>query len=97
MTGKDLARLGCALFVGMALAFPVGLMVAGGGGKADRPAPRNTTLPEHRDMFSPRVFDDPYVLEQQRRNVAALEAHCRDTGELCPEAGQARRWLDEQD
>lgn len=97
MAGRDLARLGCALALGMALAFPAGLMVA--GNRADRAPPSRgaASTAERRDVFSPRILDDPYFLEQQRRNVEALEAHCRESGESCVEAGQARRWLDRQD
>lgn len=96
MAGRDLVRLGCALLLGMALAFPLGLMVAGQRG-GNEPAPRSTASAERRDVFSPRVRDDPYFREQQRRNVEALEAHCRQSGESCAEAEQARGWLARQD
>ena len=42
-------------------------------------------------MFSPDVRGDPYVLDQLRGQVEALEAHCDATGELCAEARGARR------
>lgn len=96
MAGRDLARLGCALLVGMALAFPAGLMVAGQGDE-DAPRPRGDAAAERRNVFSPHVRDDPYFREQQRRNVEALEAHCRDSGALCAEAEQARRWIEQAD
>jgi hypothetical protein len=46
-------------------------------------------------VYSPKVLTDPYFLDRQRANVAVLEQHCRQTGELCAEARQARRWLEE--
>jgi hypothetical protein len=49
-----------------------------------------------RNVYSPIVVKDPYVLDRQRRVVDALEAQCRDTGDHCPEAKAARRWLNEQ-
>jgi hypothetical protein len=87
-------RLAGALLLGAALAFPAGLWLAGGGEGAD--SLRVQALAERRDVFSPSVRDDPYVLDAQRANVAALEAHCRRTGEGCAEARQARAWLNEQ-
>ncbi len=94
MTRHERARLGGALLLGAAVAFPAGLLLGGGGGDGARaPAPRGSAAV--RDAFSPRVQSDPYFLDRQRDNVAALEAHCEETGELCAEAGAARRRSDE--
>ena len=48
-----------------------------------------------RAIFSPRVLDDPYVIEQQKRVVETLEDACRRTREYCAEAEQARRRVEE--
>lgn len=93
MTGKDLTRLAAALLIGAALAFPAGMMLAR---RDDSPLARNPRPQAAvRDVFSPRVRSDPYFLDRQRENVEALELYCRDTGESCAEARDARRWLDQ--
>lgn len=97
MAWHDLAKLGAALLLGMALAFPLGMMVAGDRDE-DAPTDRGSgETAQRRDIFSPKVLDDPYFVQQQRRNVAALEARCRDTGEMCAEARAARGWLRSRD
>jgi hypothetical protein len=86
------------VLVGAALAFPVGMIVAGrgdGGSSANRPAPRADA--PLRDVFSPAVRDDPWFVERQREGVEALERHCADSGELCREARAARSRLAELD
>lgn len=82
-----------AFLLGIAIALPIGLMLAGDEASPTR-APAGAAA-ERRDYYSPRVVDDPYFVEQQRRNVSALEAHCEDTGQGCAEARAARRWLEE--
>ena len=93
MRGKELTRLAAALLLGAAIAFPAGLMLAGReeGAIAQRARPPGPV----RDVFSPSVRSDPYFLERQRENVEALESHCRQTGETCAEAREARRGFDE--
>src|SRR5688572_7585311 len=93
MTGQELTRLTAALLLGAALAFPVGLFVAG---REETPGPL-VRRPQAaiREVFSPNVRDDPYVAEQLNRQVETLEAHCRETGALCAEARGARRRLEE--
>lgn len=94
VTGRDLARLGLALLLGAAIAFPAGMMVAGSGSRSEdsRPrAPREGAA--MRDMFSPSIRDDPWFLERQREGVEALEGYCARTGENCAEARAARRRL----
>ena len=96
MTGKELARLAGALLIGAAVAFPAGLWLAG---EPERPAGPRAVPPRAevgRAVYSPRIKDDPYFLEQQRKGVQALEAECRRTGEFCAEAREARRGLDQQ-
>lgn len=97
MTGRELARLGGALLVGVALAFPAGLMVARWADAPDeRPAARLTGTADRRNVYSPAVSSDPWFVEQQRAGIEALEDHCRSTGQNCDEARELRRWLDGQ-
>ena len=50
-----------------------------------------------REVYSPEILDDPWFVEQQRANIEALERTCRETGEMCGEAREARRWLESRD
>lgn len=43
-----------------------------------------------RKVYSPSIVTDPYVKDQWEKSVRALEAACRETGEYCDEAAQAR-------
>lgn len=96
MTARDLAKLGVALFVGAAIAFPAGLMVAGSRNGSERTGGQaRPATAEMRDVFSPSIRDDPWFLEQQREAVEALERHCAGTGENCAAARAARRALAE--
>jgi len=90
MTGKELARLAAALLLGAVLAFPVGLWIAGDRDGASESSARRPQAAVGRVMYSPRIRDDPYFLEQQRKGIEALEAECRRTGAFCAEARQAR-------
>jgi hypothetical protein len=91
---RDALRLGCALAIGVAIAFPAGVMFAGRERAAGRPPVAASA--DRRQVFSPVVAHDPYFLDRQRANTEALERRCRDSGELCPEARQARAWLEGQ-
>jgi hypothetical protein len=91
-----LTKLGCALLLGAALAFPAGIMVAGmrnGVPGVRGPAPRRT--PAMRDVFSPSVRRDPWFLDRQREGVEALASYCARTGKSCSEARAARDRLAE--
>jgi hypothetical protein len=101
LSGRDWRMIGCAAAIGAVVAFPAGLMLAG----RDAPPPRDGSAAapdapagkkaEARDFYSPKVRSDPYVLDQQRRVVEALELECRHYGRHCAEAGQARRRIKE--
>ena len=52
---------------------------------------------QSRNLYSPRITNDPYVVSQQRAVVEALEAECRHDGAHCAEAQAARRWMNERD
>src|SRR5687768_915136 len=101
-TGRDWRVIGCAAAVGAALAFPAGIMLAGRDaprqpeGKVTRPNAPATKKAEARNIYSPNVSTDPYVLDQQRRVVEALELECRHFKKHCAEAGQARRRIEEE-
>ena len=43
-----------------------------------------------RKIYSPTIFDDPYVRDQWEDSIQALEKACRDSGAYCDEARQAR-------
>ena len=59
-------------------------------GHEDIAAPARPRQPAAvRDVFSPSVRSDPWFLDRQREKVEALEAHCRETGEIAPR--RARR------
>ena len=93
--------IGFAAAIGAAGAFPAGLMLAGRDappardGSAARPNAPVPKKAEARDFYSPKVVSDPYVLDQQRRVVEALELECRHYGKHCAEARQARRRVEE--
>ena len=101
LTGRDWRVIGCAATIGAALAFPAGLMFAWrdtprqqdtAAARPDAPAMKKS---DARDVYSPDVVRDPYVLDQQRRVVEALEVECRQFGTHCAEAGQARQRIEE--
>ena len=96
MTAKDLTRLGLALLLGAALAFPAGMMVAADDDRpvAKRPSARGADA-SLREAFSPAVRSDPWFVERQRDGVEALERHCAGSGEMCREARAARLRLAE--
>lgn len=93
--------IGCAALVGASVAFPLGLMVG-----ADEPPhaavkgasgqnPSSGRARAGRNPYSPKVTSDPYVIEQQRRVLQALEASCRGFKTHCAEARQARLRIEE--
>jgi hypothetical protein len=88
--------------MGALIAFPAGLMVRRPGA-APETIPVATEInrdngpePKTRNVYSPHIINDPYVLREQRRVVDALEAECRHSGNYCAEAEQARSWLRQQ-
>lgn len=93
--------IGCAAAAGALLAFPAGLMLAWRDQPAqqhDAAAGRDARIARKavaRDVYSPKVTSDPYVLDQQLRVVEALELECGHYGKHCAEAAQARRRVEE--
>lgn len=94
MKGTGWARTGCALLLGVAIAFPAGLMLGRRGSSDEIEVRRARQTAERREVFSPRILSDPYFVDQQRRNVEMLEEVCRRTGQSCREAREARHWLE---
>ena len=86
----------CAFLIGLAAAFLAGVMVARHTVTERETNPPvnlgNAGLP---NPFSPNPTHDPYFIDQERKNVEALERTCRRTGRYCNEAAQMRRWLAE--
>jgi hypothetical protein len=99
--GRDWRAIGCAAVLAASIAFPLGLVVGDGDPPREnarqpgRPVPPRGPAPPARDVYSPRIAGDPYVIEQQRRVLRALEATCRQSRQHCPEAEQARRRIEE--
>lgn len=73
-------------------AFGLGMLVTAPG-ERDEPSRMHTVTEAdsgRRDIYSPNIVSDPRFQAEQRRNVEALEEHCRTIGELCAEARGAR-------
>ena len=100
---REWQRLGCAAVLGAIVAFPAGVVFSGRQSvQLEAPDSKTTTAParhktEARKPYLPNVLSDPYVLQQHREIVEALEISCRQTGEGCVEAKQARRYLLERE
>jgi hypothetical protein len=58
----------------------------------DRPG-HATSPPIARNVYSPDIRHDEYVLQEQRKVVEMLEQQCRTTGKSCALAGAARQAL----
>jgi hypothetical protein len=97
----DWRKLGCAALTGAVLAFPAGLIVAGRQAAPETGSVATRTgdgrKAAGRNVYSPNLIKDPYVLRQQREVVEALERECRNFRTHCVEAEQARRWSDQLD
>jgi len=93
--------LGGGIAIGAAMA--VAIMVAGrqpasgedGGVRSANPSSSRT--PTSRAIYSPDISGDPYVIDQQRKVVEALELQCRHFGDHCDEARKAREWMNNRD
>ena len=95
---NDWRILGCAVALAVAIALPAGIFIGRYGshesddGAADRVGSAGARA---RDPYSPNFRSDPYVIEQQRRVVEALEKSCEETKQHCTEAIEARRRVEE--
>ena len=91
--------MGCGLVAGAAAFFLLGMLVSQRTENEQdraRPLPPSNSAssrPIGRKMFSPSIADDPYVVQQWRESVEALERRCRDVNEFCAEARNARQQI----
>lgn len=99
---RDWRGIGCAAVLAASIAFPMGLFVGArnepareNAGGASRLGPSRGKTPTARNPYSPRVTSDPYVIEQQRQVVRALEMSCRQFKQHCAEAEQGRQRIEE--
>ena len=46
-----------------------------------------------RNVYSPNIASDPYVLDEQRRIAEALRRNCEASGEHCREARAAEQFI----
>jgi hypothetical protein len=98
---KNWGALGCAAFVGAAVAFPVGMIFGGRDALRQKDGPEAqrdsaSVTANFRKVYSPKIHDDPYVQDRWQKVVEALEEQCRNEGEHCTEAKAARRSLSEK-
>lgn len=86
-------KIGGGFALGLAVAVPLALWLAQPA-PVERPRAVAADTTGMRQVFSPVVLRDPHVMAQQRKNVAALEKACADTGAYCSEARKARAALE---
>lgn len=81
------------------IALPAGIVagryLSGSGEPNNTNAAASDTGRRTRDMYAPGFRNDPYVIDQQRRVVEALEQSCRQSNVHCKEAEQVRRRVEE--
>lgn len=91
---------GCAMALGALALFGAGILLGRQNGGADRPtepsraASRPSAKALVRNVFSPTVVADPYVLDEQRKVADALDRSCRLQNDHCDTARKARAYLD---
>jgi len=97
-------RLSHARIVAIAVAFLVAGIAIGfaiprpaqvaplGSAAHDRPG-NAASQSTARNVYSPDIRHDEYVLREQRKLVEMLEQQCRTTGKSCELAGAARQAL----
>lgn len=93
-TGKGILAALVVLFVAAGLlAALVVAMPSSSTSRFAQPAtgPAASDSATARQAYSPVISSDPYVVDQWERSIRALEEACRDRGEYCDEAMQARR------
>lgn len=92
--------IGCLIVLGGAILFYAGTLpgrqqtATEGSGKRAPGIARASTKPRVRNVFSPSVVTDPYVLDEQRKVVEALERSCEHQRRNCDTAQSARAYLD---
>ncbi len=94
---RNWAGLAVAAAAGAAIALPAGMMIGAGPDRhtdSSRSQPGNAVA-ESRNLYSPRIGSDPFVIAQQERVAEALELSCRQSNAHCDEARQARLRINE--
>ena len=85
------AFLVAGIAIGFAIPRPAQVAPPGSAGH-DRLG-QATSQPTARNVYSPDIRHDEYVLREQRKLVEMLEQQCRTTGKDCALAGAARQAL----
>ena len=82
------------------IALSLGLIISCRPGASESPTSASrsrasTTYQElrTRNVYSPKVATDPYVIEEQRRVAQALRLSCEQFKTHCKEAEQAQRFI----
>ena len=92
--------VGCLVVLGGVTLFYAGILLGRQHATTAEPAKRApgtaraSTKPLVRNVFSPSVIADPYVLDEQRKVVEALERACEHQRRNCATAQDARAYLD---
>ena len=76
------------LFAALVSAVPSPRNESGAGSSLDRDPPLRA---QNREVYSPIIAKDPYVVHQWEKSIQALEVACTKRNEYCDEARQARR------
>jgi len=93
--------LGAGIFLGAILYFLLGTVFASDQSSKEAQSPRNGHAPElggspvGRQVFSPSIKNDPFVVSEWRKTVESLERQCKEYGQLCVEARKARAAMDD--
>jgi hypothetical protein len=82
-----LLLVAAAFFAVLVFAVPSPRNESGSRPPIDRNQPHGAT---GRQVYSPIIAKDPYVVEQWEKSIQALEAACARRGEYCEEARKAR-------
>ena len=90
----------CPVLKRASIALSIGLIISCSSGppESSTSASRNsasTTYQElrTRNVYSPKVATDPYVIDEQRRVAQALRLSCEQFKTHCKEAEQAQRFI----
>lgn len=93
--------LGASIFLGAVLCFLLGAVFASNQSSKEAQGPRNGHAPGlggapvGRQVFSPSIKNDPFVVSEWNKTVESLERQCKEYGQFCVEARKARASMDE--
>ena len=86
---RDLGLLGATIGLALALCGCVARDRDSSNGLSELDARRVKA----RNVYSPNIAGDPYVVEEQRRIAQALRQNCETAGEHCREADAAEQFV----